>query len=119
VSNKPLQIWFDGNGNLLTDAGAYDFMVKQTQTSSRIYKSEEAKDFNDEMEFVKMEDYYRGRARVYLQSLASSRTYSMFISDFNEVILANRFIDNRITGTFHFTKKGAAQTIILVMPKKP
>ena len=122
MSKKQLMIWFDDKGNMLADAQSFTDMQRYaTQIISPFYtyKFEEAKDFDDELEFVKIQDYRRGNARVYLKSVVSNRTYSMFIDNFNEVILAHRFTNNRIAGTFHFSKKGAAQTIILVLPKKP
>lgn len=60
---------------------------------------------------------YEGFARNYVQlkSLNSGRKYLMFLSDFDEVIQAKRFIDNQIVGNFCFCRKGRSQGIRLIL----
>jgi hypothetical protein len=78
--------------------------------------AEIAKDFDDRMEYVELREYSRRSARVYLKSVSSGRKYSMFVTDFNKIILAKLFNDLHIEGTWRFTKVGSGQAIMLVMP---
>ncbi len=80
------------------------------------YKSEEAKDFDDRMEFIEITDFYRGADRVKIKSVTSGRMYCMFICDFNDCLKAKRLIDNHLEGTFRFVKKGVGQGIKLILP---
>lgn len=125
MARKALIVWFDDKGNLLQEAGSFDDMMRYvnspvTSYSSvySTYKHEEAKDFPDTMNYVSMYDRYRGNARVKLKSDVTGREYTMFLEDFDKVIKAQRFNNNQIQGDFHFQKKGMAQTIQLVLPKK-
>lgn len=106
MSKKPLIIYFDNNGNLQDQAYGY-------QSS----KSEEAKDFDDEMIFERIYDFNRRSCRAYLKSTTTGRTYSMFIEDFGKVLKANRFNDMHIKGTWKFIKSGVGQAIQLILPK--
>lgn len=114
MSKKALIIWFDDKGRLLNDAGSFVDMTGRTTNWKATYTHEEAKDFDDLMDFLQISDYYRGHARVSLKSVVTGRTYTMFASDFNDVIVEKRFTNNQIKGTFRFMKKGQAQTIRLL-----
>lgn len=114
MSKKALTIWFDDKGNMLTQAGSWTI----NQATRYNYKSEEAKDFDDDMEYVSIHEY-RNSARVEFKSVNSGRRYSMFASDFNKVVLARQFNNNRVEGTFRFIKKGSGQAVKLVLPEKP
>ena len=116
MSKKALTIWFDDKGNLLEQVGSW---ATNNQTWAATHKSELAEDFNDVMEYIRLVDYSRGSARVHLKSLNSGRVYSMFALDFHKIIIAKKFIDNRVSGTFHFSKKGSAQAINLIIEKTP
>ena len=115
MSKKALTIWFDDKGNMLSHGGGQ----YSSYYSSSNYKSEEAKDFDDRMKYVNIIDYTRGAARLHLESATTGRKYSMFIDDFHDAIIAKRFIDNHLEGTFRFVKRGTGQAIKLVLPKKP
>lgn len=117
--SKPLYIWFTDDGAMLHDAGRYEDMMASNANIARPYKCEVAQDFEDQLVFVKISDYYRGLARVKFISAITGRTYVMYANDFNKVVEANRFINNQVKGTFRFMKKGMAQTIQLVLPVKP
>lgn len=110
MAKKPLTMWFDDKGDMIERA--YDWIIKQ-----RHGKSEEAKDFQDVMVYDHMSDGGNSVSRVYFSSDRTSRKYIMFLRDFDEIIKAGLFKDNRVTGTFRFLKKGQAQGIkLLVKP---
>lgn len=102
--NKPLTIDFDYNGNMRLRGG---------YSGAR---TEIAKDFEDNFEYLKM-DSGLGVARVHFKSLNTGRQYSMFIDDFNELILAKRFNNNQVEGKFRFIKRGQSQAIKLIIEK--
>jgi hypothetical protein len=111
VSKKPLVVWFDQNGNLLEQA--YD---NNTYNTNQGNKSEEAKDFDDQMEVLKIREYRRKNTRVLLKSTTTGRQYTMYADDFN-VCLEKRQVHNlMIQGTFHFIKKSSGQAVKLVLP---
>lgn len=115
MSKKQLTIWFDDKGNMLTQAS----YINPSNASQYNYKSEEAKDFDDSMEYVEIREYTRKSTRIHLKSGTSGRKYSMFIEDFDLIVKANKFVNNRIEGTFQFIKRGSGQAIKLVLPKTP
>lgn len=108
MAKKELLVWFDAKGNMLDQA--YNYGSNNTQG----YKSEVAKDFDDSMKFLKVEEYRRKNARVLLQSATTGRKYEMFIDDFNDVLTKDRLVNLHIEGTWHFIKKGTGQAIQLV-----
>ncbi len=113
MSKKALTIWFDDKGNMLSHGyGGHPQYAAQNN-----YKSEEARDFDDILEFSDIYDYSRGAARVHFISIHSGRKFSMFVDEFSKLIKAKHFINNRIEGTWRFTKRGTAQTIKLVLPE--
>lgn len=110
MSKKPLTIWFNQNGDML-DQGGYN------TANSYGFKAEEAKDFDDQMEYEKLYEFRKRSGRVYFRSTTTGRQYTMYLDDFNELIKAKRFNNNRIEGTFHFVKRSSGQAIQLVLPK--
>jgi len=111
VSKKPLVIWFESNGDMLTQGYSY--------TNNTIgYKSEEAKDFDDRMEIIKLKEYHKKNTRVILKSTATGRKYSMFVDDFNAAMDKKKVIDLHLEGTFRFIKKGTGQAVKLVLEDK-
>ncbi len=113
MSKKPLTIWFDDKGNMLTQAGRWT----ANSAASRGYKSEEAKDFDDTMVLVRIAEYYRKNTRVMVKSTTTGREYSMFIADFNRVLAAKRFVHLHMNGTWRFIKRGEGQAIELLLPE--
>jgi len=97
------QVSFDSNGNL--NRNDHDSGFKQKNSI-----------FNDTLEYI---GYLKARpgGNSYLQfiSIFSGRKYHMFISDFNDVILAKRFVDNKVFGNFYFVRKGNSQGIKLIL----
>lgn len=113
MSKKPLVVWFDQNGNLLEQGYTSGY---STYYSNQGYKSEEAKDFDDQMEFIKIKEYRRKNTRVLLKSTTTGRQYTMYSDDFN-VLLEKKQVHNLlIQGTFHFIKKSSGQAVKLVLP---
>ncbi|NJO03870.1 MAG: hypothetical protein HC880_21315 [Bacteroidia bacterium] len=111
MSKKPLTIWFEQNGDLS------EHSVVAHLAAQYGYKSEEAKDFDDQMEYLNLSEFRRRSGRVYFKSVTTGRKYSMYLDDFNAIIKANRFNDKKIEGTFHFVKRSSGQAIQLVLPK--
>jgi hypothetical protein len=107
VSKKLLDIAFDQSGDLL--------MFSHSYAKSKI---EVGNDFSETMTYSNM--YHSSKPRVWFTS-SQGRRYCMFIDSFDEAIKAHQFIDNKISGTFRFEKRGQAQAIKLVLekPKSP
>lgn len=106
MSKKQLTIWFDKNGNLLTQG--YENTYNQ-------HTSELAEDFHDSMQFLRIQEYHKKNTRIILRSVKSGRHYSMFVDDFNDAHFLNKFIDYHLTGTWRFIKKGTGQAVRLVL----
>jgi hypothetical protein len=70
--------------------------------------------FSDTLEYVGYGSSSSGNSRIFLKSNISKRRYNMFMSDFDEIILASKFKDNKISGKFCFCKKSSAQGIRMV-----
>jgi len=111
VSKKQLVIWFDQNGDM-SDHSIVAHLAPQYG-----YKSEDAKDFDDQMEYNELHEFRKRSGRVYFKSTTTGRKYTMYLDDFNKLIKAGKFNNNRIEGTFHFIKKSSGQAIQLVLPK--
>jgi hypothetical protein len=114
MAKKPLTIWFDDKGNLLDQVRPW----MHNPQYGRVPKSEEGKDFDDRMIYVRLHDG-RHAARCDVKSATTGREYSMFLSDFHDIITHGRLINGEIQGTFRFVKKGSGQAIKLVLPEAP
>lgn len=113
MSKKPLLMWFDQNGNLLEQSYGTSYSSYHTNQG---HKTEEAKDFDDQMEFIKIKEYRRKNTRVLLKSTTTGRQYTMYSDDFN-LLLEKKMVHNLlIQGTFHFIKKSSGQAVKLVTP---
>jgi len=112
VSKKPLTIWFTAEGEMLDQSSSWDLKRNPTK-----YQSEEAKDFMDRMEYLKILHFFKKGTRVQFKSLNSGRVYSMFILDFDKIIQRKLFVDNRIQGTFLFIKRGSGQAVKMLLPE--
>lgn len=109
MSKKELVVWFDQNGNMLEQAYNY--------AGNTGYKSEIAKDFQDTMKVIKIQEYRRKNARVFIQSTVTGRKYFMFIDEFNKVIEKDRLQNLHIEGIWRFIKRSTGQALELVMDK--
>lgn len=112
MPRKQLVISFDDKGDMTDQA------VDQ-RWANQGYKFEEAKDFDDRMEFVDLHEFYRRSGRAYFKSLRTGRKYTMFLADFNLLVKAKRFVDNQIEGTFTFVKRSSGQAIQMLLENKP
>ena len=115
MSKSPLKIAFDDKGNLVDQVTSW----MMNPASNYVLKFEDAKNFQDELLYEKIVDYSRGAARVYFRSVSSGRRYSMFATDFHDVIKAKAFVDNKVLGEFKMVKRGSAQAIVLIIEKAP
>lgn len=111
MSKKIPIIWFESNGDM-SDQTVVAHLAPQYG-----YKSEEAKDFDDQMEYVEIQEFRKRAGRAYFKSTTNGRRYTMYLDDFNALIKAGKFNHNQIEGTFHFIKKSSGQAIQLVLPK--
>ena len=112
MSKKQLFIWFNQNGDML-DQGGY------SPNNGYGFKSEEAKDFQDRMEYDKLYEFRRKSGRAYFRSVTTGRQYTMYLDDFDKLIKAKRFVNNQIEGTFHFIKRSSGQAVQLVLSDNP
>lgn len=103
MSKKPLMITFDKDGNMCDHAHSY------YQSST-----EEAKDFNDCLEYVEMHDGHKRTARAHFRSVNTGRKYSLMLRDFHDIIVNRKFVDNKVDGRWTFRKHGNAQSIKLI-----
>jgi hypothetical protein len=100
------KIYFDNNGDLLYRLyGWY---------KPGDYKEEDNHVFQDRLEYIG-----QSGSHFSFKSLASGRTFLMFISDFDKIMLAKKVKDNIIEGDFTFTRKGRVQGFKMILPKKP
>lgn len=71
--------------------------------------------FADTMEFVSCHPT-NGSAHFIFRSINNGRTYSFFLSDFEDVLKAKRFTNgNMIHGEFTCCKKGSSQGVRLII----
>lgn len=110
MNKKPLTIWFNQN-NEMADQG-----YNSTYHPSG-FKSENAEDFDDCLELIKLREYNKKNTRVILKSINTGRSYTMFVYDFNNILEKRRVINLHVSGTFRFIKKGSGQAIKLVLPE--
>lgn len=105
MSRKLLNIEFDSAGHMV------QFAYGRANS-----KTEVGNDFSEEMTYSHM--YHSSKPRVWFVS-SKGRKYCMFLDAFDEIIRANKFADNKVSGTFRFEKRGTAQSIKLVLEKPP
>jgi hypothetical protein len=104
-----------------------DFEVTFTETGdlcSRAYswkgnKKEANAIFADTLEYDTYHSSSGGNSHIIFKSVNSGRKFSMFMSDFDEILTAKRFIDNQVVGLFCFCKKGSSQGIRLIFEDNP
>jgi hypothetical protein len=91
TTKKGYQIPFDAHGNMLSYAGYGVTTYKDPYV------------FTDTLTYT---GYGRGRsaAHFYFED-TKGHTYSMFMSDFDDMVKSKKFNGGSITGTFTFVKK--------------
>ena len=90
------QIPFDSNGDMLTYAG-HGMMHGTTVTWKDNFQ------WDDNLEY---ESYGKGMSaiHIYFRSLVSGKKYTMFMTDFHDII--KDMVTGRLSGTFTFQKRG-------------
>jgi len=101
------KVYFDNNGDLL-------HRLYYWQQQQGAYKEEDNHIFQDRLEYIG----YSG-SHITFKSLNSGRKYSMFLSDFNAMMLAKKLDNNIVEGDFTFTKKGVVQGFKMILSKTP
>lgn len=110
------KVVFTNNGDLCEGVG--DWMLNHPNFSSN-YKTEDNTLFTDTFEYEGYHGAAGGNSRILLKSVKTGRKAVMFMSDFDEVIQAKRFIDNQIVGLFCYCKKNIKQGIRLILDDAP
>jgi len=101
------EVSFDQDGNLMRDSFYKGFNQKNSI-------------FPDTLEYIGyLQARKGGNSYIQFQSLNSRRKYHMFISDFNDIVLNKRFINNIVAGDFCFCRKGTSQGIRLIFDIDP
>jgi hypothetical protein len=99
---------------VFTDTG--DLYAQMWYASS---KKEPNAIFADTLEYETYHSSSGGNSHIIFKSVNSGRKFSMFMSDFDEILTAKRFIDNQVVGLFCFCKKGCSQGIRLIFEDNP
>lgn len=109
------KVLFEINGDLCESGGEWQL---RRPNANALYKVEDNAPFTDTFEY---EGYYSGsgNSRIMFKSVKTGREVTMFMSDFDEVIKAKRFIDNQIVGVFHYCRKNVKQGIRLILDETP
>lgn len=113
---QQFKVFFHLNGDLCE--GQYQWMINHP-TASAQYKTEDNIPFADTLEYDGFHGATGGNSHILFKSIKNARRVSMFMSDFDEVIRANRFIDQRIVGLFCYCKKNTKQGVRLILEDIP
>jgi hypothetical protein len=108
---KQFKISFDVDGNQLFYV-PWNYGSPGTTPAGVL--EEDNKIFNDRLE-------YKGYSGSYIifNSTTTGRRYLMFMSNFNELMLAKKLVDNIVEGDFYFIRKGVKPGLRLVLPDPP
>ena len=101
------EVAFTSNGDLCSHSHPY-------MKSLNGYVWETNKVFTDTLDYDSFFACTSGNSRIVFKSLTTGRKYGMFMTDFDEVLKARLFVNNKIIGNFCFCKKGSAQGIRLI-----
>ena len=104
------EVQFEGNG---------DLSVFNYSSYSIGGKTEPNKIFSDTLEYVGYFGSTGGNSHIKFKSINSGRKYHMFMSDFDDVLQAKRFINNQMVGLFTFCKKSNSQGMRLIFEDVP
>ncbi len=107
---KDFKISFDLDGNQLY----YVPWNYNPGTPMAGVMEEDNKIFNDRLEYTGYSGSY-----IIFNSTTTGRRYLMFMSNFNELMLAKKLIDNIVEGDFYFIRKGVKPGLRLVLPDAP
>jgi len=110
------KVVFTNTGDLCEGA---DHWLLNSPNFSTNYKTEDNIPFTDTFEYIGYHGAAGGNSRILFKSVKTGRKVSMFMSDFDEVIQAKRFIDNQIVGLFCYCRKNIKQGIRLILDVAP
>ena len=96
------EVVFDDKGNLPSH-------IWQWSRPGSGGMKEKNRPFTDHMEYAG----YTG-SKIIMRSTKTSRTFSMFLSDFDDILQAKRLIDNQVIGTFCYCRRGTIQGLRLI-----
>lgn len=110
------KVVFKNNGDLCESND--DWMMRHPNFAND-YKTEDNAPFTDSFEYVGYHGAAGGNSKILFKSVKTGRKVIMFMSDFDEVIQAKRFIDNQIVGLFCYCKKNVKQGVRLILDDVP
>lgn len=110
------KVVFDSDGDLC--ASADPWMMSDPRYAAN-YRTEDNAPFSDTFEYIGYYGAAGGNSHIQLKSMTTGRQVTMFMSDFDEVIMANRFIDKQIVGLFCYCKKNIKQGVRLILDDVP
>ena len=111
---KDFEVSFDQDGNLMRDSIDVSYIASYNGFNQKNSISP------DTLEYIGYLTARKGgNSYIQFQSLNSGRKYHMFISDFNDIVLEKRFINNLVAGDFYFCRKGHSQGIRLIFDIDP
>lgn len=101
--NKELQIPYNKNGNMMSYPNYFD-EVKTWKAAENFTTT------------LKYKQYLRGTSSVIFifEDIHTNKTYPMFVSSIDNILLNTNIINGEITGTFKFVKKGKNYGITLI-----
>ena len=93
-----------------------DLVIRPTSWNMAQYIKEDNKIFSDVLEYTGyISAGAGGNTHMQFKSLNSKRLYSMFMSDFDDVLQNKKMKDNIVIGDFYFCKKGNSQGLRLIL----
>ena len=114
---QEFKVAFTDKGDLCE--GNYSWMKDPRYTYSANYKFEDNAPFADTFEYTGYRGASGGNSHILFKSVNSGREVNMFMSDFDEVIQQDRFINKQIVGLFCYCKKGSKQAVRLIFDGTP
>lgn len=109
-------VLFTNNGDLLSDNAPW---ITNRPNFATDYKTEDNAPFADTFEYTGYQSAAGGNSHILFKSVKTGRKVSMFMSDFDEVINENRFINKQIVGLFCYCKKNTKQGVRLILEDVP
>jgi len=110
---------FETNGNLCESNNDWMRNPNPRWGNTYNYKWEPNAPFADTFEYIGYRGASGGNSHMLFKSVNSGRQVSMFMSDFDEVVQNDRFINKQIVGLFCYCKKGTKQGMRLIFEDNP
>lgn len=112
---QSFKVAFNDKGDLCE--GSYSWMDHAPQSAN--YKWEDNLPFVDTFEYTGYTGASGGNSHILFKSTQTGRAVNMFMSDFDEVVKAKKFVDNQVIGLFCYCKKGHKQAVRLIFDNIP